>query len=129
MIDWDEALDNIGHVPGADATLERWARLAEEFRQSPGIAGDLESDLVYGPRPRNRVDIIRSATRSRGLVVFIHGGYWIRLGKEFFTHMAGGIRAAGFDVAVPGYTLAPESQGFRDHRRNRDCHRIRRPAQ
>ena len=110
MIDWDEALDNIGHVPGADATLKRWARLAEEFRQSPTLAGYLELDLAYGPRPRNRMDIIRSATRSRGLVVFIHGGYWIRLGKEFFTHLAGGIRAAGFDVAVPGYTLAPEAR-------------------
>ena len=110
MIDWDEALDNIGHVPGADATLRQWARLAEEFRQSPGVAGHLETDLAYGPRPRNRMDIIRSASESRGLVVFIHGGYWIRLGKEFFTHMAGGIRAAGFDVAVPGYTLAPEAR-------------------
>ena len=110
LIDWDDALDNIGHVPGADVTLKRWKRLAEDFRRSPEVAGSLETDLVYGPRPRNRVDIIRSASKSRGLVVFIHGGYWIRLGKEFFTHLAEGIRAAGFDVAVPGYTLAPEAR-------------------
>ena len=110
LIDWDEALDNIGHVPGADVTLERWKRLAEDYRRSPDVAGSLETDLVYGPRPRNRMDIIRPASRSRGLVVFIHGGYWIRLGKEFFTHLAEGVRAAGFDVAIPGYTLAPEAR-------------------
>ena len=110
LIDWDEALDNIGHVPGADITLERWKRLAEDFRRSPEVAGSLETDLVYGPRPRNRMDIVRTASRSRGLVVFIHGGYWIRLGKEFFTHLAAGMRAAGFDVAIPGYTLAPETR-------------------
>ncbi len=110
MIDWNEALDNIGHVPGADATLERWARLAGDFRQSPEAGGSLEADLVYGPGSRNRMDIIRSASGSRRLVVFIHGGYWIRLGKEFFTHLAGGICEAGFDVAVPGYTLAPKAR-------------------
>lgn len=110
LIDWDEALDNIGHVPGADVTLERWKRLAEDYRRSPEVAGSLETDLAYGPRPRNRMDIIRTASRSRGLVVFIHGGYWIRLGKEFFTHLAEGIRMAGFDVAFPGYTLAPEAR-------------------
>jgi arylformamidase len=40
--------------------------------------------------------------------VFIHGGYWQRNEKETFAFVADGPRAHGIDVAVPGYTLAPQ---------------------
>jgi arylformamidase len=40
--------------------------------------------------------------------VFIHGGYWQRNEKETFAFVADGPRAHGIDVALPGYTLAPD---------------------
>ena len=41
--------------------------------------------------------------------MFIHGGYWQRNGKEAFAFMAPGPLAHGIDVALIGYTLAPEA--------------------
>jgi arylformamidase len=44
------------------------------------------------------------------LFVFIHGGYWQRNDKDMFAFVADGPRAHGIDVAVVGYTLAPEAR-------------------
>jgi arylformamidase len=43
------------------------------------------------------------------LFVFIHGGYWQRNEKERFSFIAPGPRSRGINVAVPGYTLAPQA--------------------
>ncbi|MDU0959201.1 MAG: alpha/beta hydrolase, partial [Bradyrhizobium sp.] len=43
-----------------------------------------------------------------GLVVFVHGGYWMRLDKSFWSHLARGGNAHGFAVAMPSYRLCPE---------------------
>ena len=42
------------------------------------------------------------------MLVFIHGGYWQRNDKDIFAFLAEGPRAHGIDVAVLGYTLAPD---------------------
>ncbi len=42
--------------------------------------------------------------------MFIHGGYWQRNEKERFSFTALGPLAHGINVAVPGYTLAPEAR-------------------
>ena len=44
------------------------------------------------------------------LFVFIHGGYWQRNDKDMFAFVADGPRAHRIDVAVVGYTLAPEAR-------------------
>jgi len=42
--------------------------------------------------------------------VFIHGGYWQRNEKERFSFIVPGPRAHGINVAIPGYTLAPDAR-------------------
>ena len=44
----------------------------------------------------------------KGLVVFIHGGYWLRFDKSFWSHLATGAVEFGYAVAMPTYTLCPE---------------------
>jgi acetyl esterase/lipase len=44
------------------------------------------------------------------LLVFIHGGWWQRNSKEVFSCMAEGPLSAGMDVALVGYTLAPQAR-------------------
>jgi acetyl esterase/lipase len=41
--------------------------------------------------------------------VFVHGGYWLRFDKSYFTHLAQGAVAHGFAVAIPSYTLCPQA--------------------
>jgi arylformamidase len=65
-------------------------------------------DLHYGPRERNRIDFLKSRANAPTLL-FIHGGYWQSRAKEVFTIMAEGPMAHGINVALIGYTLAPDA--------------------
>jgi len=101
----DTAYDNRSAVKNAAVKLAEWAERSTRLRAAhPALL-----DLAYGPRPRNRIDLFRAGARGAPLLVFIHGGYWQRNAKEPFACMAEGPLARGFDVALPGYTLAPEA--------------------
>jgi acetyl esterase/lipase len=65
-------------------------------------------DLRYGPRERNRIDFLKAGDNAPTLL-FVHGGYWQTRAKEVFTIFAGGPMAHGINVALIGYTLAPEA--------------------
>ena len=81
----------------------RERRSAEMRARHPG-----HLDLRYGPRERNRIDFIKAAEKAPTLL-FIHGGYWQTRAKEVFTVIAEGPMAHGINVALIGYTLAPEA--------------------
>lgn len=66
-------------------------------------------DLAYGPGERNKWDIYPSADPAAPVLIFIHGGYWQRNGRELFASMAEGALAHGLSVAMPGHTLAPDA--------------------
>jgi arylformamidase len=66
-------------------------------------------NLQYGPRERNRIDFLKVPAPNAPTLLFIHGGYWQMRAKEFFTMFAAGPMAHGTNVALIGYTLAPEA--------------------
>ncbi len=105
MIDWDDAFDNSSYVAGSDALPGRWAGLAAARRKQGG-----EIDIVYGDGARNRFDLFRPEGEARGLVVFVHGGYWQKLDKSFWSHFADGPLGQGWALAIPSYTLAPDAR-------------------
>ena len=100
----DAAYNNAASIPDAMARLAAWGERSAKFRAAhPKLL-----DLAYGPRPRNRLDLFRCGAEDSSLFVFIHGGYWQSREKELFSHMAAGPNALGMDVAMIGYTLAPD---------------------
>ena len=100
----DRAYNNAAAVAGSAAIVADWdERSAEMRRRHPA-----HLDLAYGPRERNRTDFLKAADNAPTLV-FIHGGYWQMRSKEFFTFCAAGPLAHGINVALMGYTLAPEA--------------------
>ena len=100
----DAAYNNSAAVADSAAQVAQWAERSAERR----AIHPTELEIPYGPRPRNRFDILRCGTRGAPLVVFIHGGWWQRNSKEGFTCMAAGPLALGLDFALIGYTLAPD---------------------
>lgn len=106
MIDWDDAFDNSSYVPGSDKLAAAWGAAAAAWRDSQG--GTL--DIAYGVGARNRLDLFRPKGVAKGLVVFVHGGYWHKLDKSFWSHFAAGPLSRGWALAVPSYTLAPEAR-------------------
>jgi arylformamidase len=108
IADWDDAYANAAHIPGGDDYPPRWEVLARDFRASVG--GRLREGIPYGGHPRQRFDLFLPEATPRGLVVFLHGGYWKAFDRGTWSHLAGGPLARGWAVAIPGYVLAPEAR-------------------
>jgi len=106
MDDLTDAYENGKYIPDAASYAPQWAADAAAFRASLGARA--QADLAYGPQARQRFDLFMPEGAARGLVVFIHGGYWLAFDKSAWSHLAAGALAHGFAVAMPSYRLAPE---------------------
>ncbi len=106
--DWDDAYANGPNIPGSDRWPAAWEEAARAFREAMAVEGRLREDLAYGDRPRNRYDLFLPAGEPKGLVVFVHGGYWMRFDNKAWSHLARGAVDSGHAVAMPTYTLCPE---------------------
>lgn len=110
-MDWDKAYNNMGHIAGSQTLPAVWTARAQNYRDDSIAAGRrIALDLPYGDHPRERLDIVYPDGTPKGLVVFVHGGYWMRLDKSFWTDLAEGARAQGWAVCLPSYTLAPATR-------------------
>lgn len=77
---WDDAFANMAHVAGSDALPGLWSDSAAAYRES-GVS--VETDIPYGDQPREKFDLVWPDGLPKGLVVFIHGGFWMRLDKSY----------------------------------------------
>ncbi|WP_375411997.1 alpha/beta hydrolase [uncultured Bradyrhizobium sp.] len=102
--DRDLGLNNGVAVPASADIVAGWDKRSVEMRARHSS----HLDLRYGPRERNRIDFLKAADGAPTLL-FIHGGYWQARAKETFTVFAGGPMAHGINVALIGYTLAPDA--------------------
>jgi arylformamidase len=108
ITNWDDAYSNGANIPGGDRWPAAWEAPAEDFRNELSGVGRAKLGIAYGTRPRNRLDLFLPEGTPKGLVVFVHGGYWMALDNSYWSHLAGGAVAHGYAVAMPSYTLCPE---------------------
>ena len=108
--DWDDAYANGVNIPGGDRWPQAWVEPAKAFRDAAVASGRAKLDMSYGTAPRNRIDLFLPEGTPKGLVVFVHGGFWLRLEKTFWSHLANGPVAHGYAVAMPSYTLCPDTR-------------------
>jgi arylformamidase len=102
--DRDLGLNNGVAVAGSMEMVAGWEQRSSDMRRRYSA----HLDLRYGPRERNRIDFLKAAENAPTLL-FIHGGYWQHRAKEVFTLFAEGPMAHGINVALIGYTLAPDA--------------------
>jgi len=100
----DLGLNNGVAVAGSADIVAGWEQRSSEMRARYRD----HLDLRYGPRERNRIDFLKAREHGPTLL-FIHGGYWQTRAKETFALFAGGPMAHGINVALIGYTLAPDA--------------------
>lgn len=100
----DRGLNNGAAVAGSADIVGGWEQRSAALR----LEYPQHLDLRYGPRERNRIDFLQAAEDAPTLL-FIHGGYWQNRAKENFTVVAKGPMAHGINVALTGYTLAPDA--------------------
>ena len=108
MKDWDNAYANGPNIPGGERWPGLWVEPAENYRKAMLAEQRARLDIAYGDGPRHRLDLFMPSECPQGLVVFVHGGYWMRLDKSFWSHLAHGAVERGYAVAMPSYTLCPE---------------------
>jgi len=83
--------------------FDRWGEQSERARASL----DCYLDVPYGPSEAEKMDVFRAQGKSRGLLMYIHGGYWRSLDKKRFSFVAPALAKAGITIAVPDYALCP----------------------
>ena len=108
MQDMDRAYANGAFIPGAEGFPPRWTAEAAAFRAALGARA--QTGIAYGPGARQALDLFLPQGAPRGLLVFVHGGYWLAFGRETWSHLAAGAVARGWACAMPSYTLAPEAR-------------------
>jgi len=104
--DWDDAYANGANIPGGDRWPDAWMKPAADFRASLGDRAEL--DISYGENGREKLDIFLPEGKPEGLFVFVHGGFWLRLDKSYWSHLAAGALERGWAVVMPSYPLCPE---------------------
>ena len=104
----DRAYANSAFIPGSDALPARWRAQAAAFRE--GGSAKVRLNVEYGPAPRQKFDLFVPEAAPSGLMVFVHGGYWMATGREDWSHLAAGAVARGWACAIPSYSLAPAAR-------------------
>lgn len=100
--DWAAAVDNRAAVPEHEEIFLDWHRRAATFREVHP-----PETRLYGNDQREAFDLWLPQGTPKGLLIFIHGGWWMNFSKEYFSDIAGGPLAHGWAVAIPSYTLLP----------------------
>ena len=93
-------------VKGYAQIVERWQQDSQKARAQL----DCYLDVPYGADEAQTMDIFRARGPSKGLLMFIHGGYWRALDKSDFSFIAPALADEGITVAVPNYALCPAVQ-------------------
>ena len=106
--DWSNAYTNGGNIPHGEAWPQAWVEPARLYRERMVEEGRAQLNLSYGERPRNRFDLFLPEEEPKGLVVYVHGGYWQALDNSYWSHLANGCVEHGYAVAMPTYTLCPD---------------------
>ena len=108
--DWNDAYANMQNIPGGEGWPDIWAAASKTYRTEMEAKGRVKLGLTYGDSERNRFDLFLPEGETKGLVVFVHGGYWMRFDCTMWSHLAQGCVENGWAVAMPSYTLAPHAR-------------------
>lgn len=105
-MDFDDAYANAAHIAGAADFPPRWTAEAQAYRQEVRA----ETDVLYGESARAVFDVLMPAGTPKGIFVFVHGGYWLRFDKSYWSHFARAAVHHGWAAVLPSYELAPKAR-------------------
>lgn len=87
------------------ATIAAFEAASAAIPALPGYSGD----IAYGPHPRQRFDLLAGTGEVRGLLLYLHPGYWQMRDRTLFRCLMPIFARMGLDVATVGYPLCPET--------------------
>lgn len=84
--------------------LDNWMQKSRSYLKR----ANLMRDLPYGISNTERLDILKPSTSNAPVLMFIHGGYWQWLDKDYYAFALEPFVAAGALVITINYPLCPE---------------------
>ena len=87
----DIAYNNLDFIPDGASYPDRWAEEARAWREREAAVGRARLNHAYGPAERQKMDVFHPSGPAEGLIVFVHGGYWLRFHRDFWSHFAEGL--------------------------------------
>lgn len=99
-VDYEAEYNNRARVPDSAAIIASWAEEAAAYREikAPRV-------VAYGEGERHAFDFFEAGDGPT--VMYVHGGYWQAVHRNFHSQQARGLNAHGVSVAVPSYDLCP----------------------
>ncbi|MFT3821646.1 MAG: alpha/beta hydrolase [Rubrivivax sp.] len=104
MLNLEFELNPRASVPDFQRHVDADARLSAAAREVLRA----ELDVRYGPGPLQTLDVFPAKQAKAPTHIFIHGGYWRALDKNFYSFIAATLaETTGATVVVPNYDLCP----------------------
>ena len=103
----DDAYANGAYIENADSYPPQWQAEAAGLRER--LSSRAEIGLSYGDQAREVFDLFHPESDAAGTLVFVHGGYWLKFDRTYWSHLAQGALEAGWAVGMPSYTLVPQN--------------------
>ena len=101
----DAQYNNRALVPNHVQLYKNWAPLSAKVFDDYKF----HKDVVYGPSPRELIDIILPEGKGpHPVMIYIHGGYWMSREKSDQTFIAPAFADAGIAFALIEYDLMPK---------------------
>ena len=98
----DDDYENTRYIPDSASYPDLWREQAARFRHA------------HPPRLFRGHDLLEPERAARGLIVLIHGGYWMEIDPSCCSHLAAGGIAAGLGGCNAGLSTGPGGDDFPD---------------
>ncbi|MEE2995579.1 MAG: alpha/beta hydrolase [Pseudomonadota bacterium] len=99
----DRNYDQSSLVPNVSELMEQNAIDSAKIREELEVI----ADVSYGPTVLERLDIFPASQRGGPVAIYHHGGAWTRSDKDQCSYAAPSLVAAGVNVLVLDFALAP----------------------
>ena len=103
-MDWDQAYANADYIPNGTQYPQKWMNAASAFRNQVSN----QKKIRYGDDAREWLDLFLPSDSPQGLIVFVHGGYWMEFGASYWSHLVQGAIANRYAGVVLNYPLCPQ---------------------
>ena len=85
QLDWDDAFNNFINIENPNALIDEWKDRSLSFIKNSSLIGQVNLDISYGDHSREKYDMFLPKGSSKGTIIFLHGGFWFRTGKEHWS--------------------------------------------
>ena len=87
--------------------MDEWLVSSQNFINNyPNL---ILSNIAYGDHDRSFVDIFPAKHKTKKTIIFIHGGFWHKLSKDYFAYLSENFLKANYNFCTINYSLCPQA--------------------